>query len=78
MPSGGVFIVILLVILLRPVMEIYYSRQCICPHCEADLFLEICQIEMAEGIEQGLICRQCGHDASKISSTNGPVIDIGS
>jgi hypothetical protein len=77
MPVGGVFLVVLLLVLVRPAMEIYYSRQCICPHCEADLFLEVCEIENAGGIEQGLSCPQCGRDASKVDSTNGPVIDIG-
>jgi hypothetical protein len=77
MPVGGVFLVVLLLVIVRPAMELYYSRQCVCPHCEADLFLEVCQIENVGGIEQGLACPRCGRDASKVDSSNGPVIDIG-
>ena len=77
MPAGGVILVVLLLVLVRPAMEIYYSRQCICPHCEADLFLEVCQIENAGGIENGLVCPHCRRDAARVDSSNGPVIDIG-
>ncbi|MFT5883080.1 MAG: hypothetical protein ACI9FG_001590 [Crocinitomicaceae bacterium] len=77
MPVGGVFLVVVLLVIVRPAMELYYSRQCICPHCEADLFLEVCEIENKGGIELGLPCPRCNRDASKVDSTNGPVIDIG-
>lgn len=76
-PGGGVVVIILLIALARPAMELYFSRQCVCPHCEADLFLEVCEIENAGGIEDGLRCPRCGRDASKVDSTNGPVIDVG-
>lgn len=76
-PGVGVLLIIVLIALARPAMEVYFSRQCICPHCEADLFLELCEIENAGGIEGGLRCPQCNRDASKVDSTNGPVIDVG-
>ena len=76
-PVGGVMLVLFVLVLVRPAMELYFSRQCLCPHCEADLFLEMCQVENAGGIEQGLICPVCRRDASKIDERNGPVIDVG-
>ncbi|MFC5050172.1 hypothetical protein ACFPK9_06075 [Rubritalea spongiae] len=74
--AWAVFVVMLCVALVRPVMEVYFSHRAVCPHCEADLFLEMCEIENMGGIEGGLRCPSCGRDASKIDSQNGPVIDI--
>lgn len=68
--------IVFLVFLVRPVLEIYFSSQSLCPHCETDLFLELCTAENGPGIEEGLRCPSCGEDASKISKTMGPVIDV--
>lgn len=75
-PALGVLLVVFLVFLVRPVMELYFSSQCLCPHCETDLFLELCAAESGAGIEDGLRCPSCGEDASKISRSMGPVIDV--
>ncbi len=74
---GGVMAVLLVLALVRPIMELYFSCKCLCPHCEADLFLEMCEVENAGGIEQGLACPICRRDASKIDDRHGPVIDVG-
>ncbi|MFC4991218.1 hypothetical protein [Rubritalea tangerina] len=76
MPGVGVVFVLLLLLLLRPGMEVYFSREAVCPHCEADLFLEMCQVENAGGIELGLRCPRCGRDASKVDERHGEIIDI--
>ena len=74
--AWAVFVVVLAVVLVRPAMELYFSHRAICPHCEADLFLEMCAAESQDGIEAGLRCPNCGLDASKIDRQHGPVIDI--
>lgn len=74
--AWAVFLVVLVVCLVRPAMELYFSHKAVCPHCESDLFLEMCEIEAVGGIEGGLRCPRCGLDASKIDNTHGPVIDI--
>lgn len=73
---GGMLLVAIVVFLVRPAMELYFSGQIHCPHCEADVFLELCAAENGAGIEHGLRCPSCGEDASKISISMGPVIDI--
>ncbi|MGJ8671424.1 hypothetical protein [Rubritalea sp.] len=74
--AWAVFLVVLIIAVVRPMMEVYFSHRAVCPHCEADLFLEMCEIETMGGIEGGLRCPSCGLDASKIDDKHGPVIDI--
>lgn len=75
-PAFGVLLVLVLVFLVRPAIELYFSSQSLCPHCEADVFLELCALENGEGIEKGMRCPSCGKDATKITETMGPVIDV--
>lgn len=75
-PGWGAILVVLALLVFRPAMEVYFSNQCYCPHCEYDLFLEVCAAESADGVEQGLRCPQCGEDAATISAMRGPVIDV--
>jgi hypothetical protein len=75
-PVWAVFLIVLVTALVRPAMELYFSYRATCPHCESDLFLEMCEIESMGGIEGGLRCPKCGLDASKIDSRHGPIIDI--
>ena len=75
-PALAILGIVFLVFLVRPVLEIYFSSQSFCPHCEADLFLELCSAENGSGIEEGLRCPSCGEDASKVSQSMGPVIDV--
>lgn len=75
-PTLAIFGVVFLVFLVRPVMEVYFSSQSLCPHCEADLFLEVCTAESGEGVELGMRCTSCGEDATRITDSMGPVIDV--
>lgn len=76
MPVMGVLGVIVALALLRPIMEVYFSSVVKCPHCEADLFLEMCAKETLDGVEEGFVCKYCGKNATSIDSQNGPVVDI--
>ena len=76
MPAAGVVGAIMLLALVRPIFEVYLSSVVKCPHCEADLFLEMCAKESIRSVEEGFTCKYCGKDATIVDSVNGPVIDI--
>jgi len=58
------FFVVLGVLLFRPLMEVWFSNQFFCPHCGADVFLEVAGLESKGGKveEAGLKCLECGGD----------------
>lgn len=69
-------IVLFALFLLRPIAELYFSATSHCPHCQADVFMELCRKELAGGVEEGLICAQCGKDCCVVSRQNGPLVEV--
>ncbi|WP_156817201.1 hypothetical protein [Rubritalea marina] len=63
--GAGFLLVIVVLLLLRPAFEVYFSARAHCPHCGADVFMDLCQKESQDGIESGLVCPYCGRDATK-------------
>ena len=75
--SGFGFVLVMLVLLLiRPGFELYFSARALCPHCDADLFMDLCFVENREGIDSGFNCPYCGKDAKQVDLNKITVLDI--
>lgn len=72
----AVFVVVLGVLVFRPLAEIYFSQRSRCPHCGGDVFLTLCEVEQAGGVEHGVCCPYCRLDAAVISADQGILVDI--
>lgn len=72
----SVFFIVLAVLVFRPLAEIYFSHRCRCPHCGGDVFLVMCEVEQAEGVERGIFCPYCRQDAATIAEGQGILVDV--
>lgn len=71
------FLLVLLLLLVRPLAEVAFSRMFYCPHCDADVFLEVCLVESrGAGVEHGVKCAHCGRDATQHLKLMDNVVDI--
>lgn len=72
----GFFLVMLVLLLIRPGFELYFSARAFCPHCDADLFMDLCSKENREGIDSEFHCPYCGKDAKQIDPHKVTVLDV--
>ncbi len=72
----GFFLVMLVLFLMRPGFELYFSARALCPHCDADLFMDLCFAENREGIDSEFICPYCGRDATQVDPNKITVLDV--
>lgn len=71
------FLIVLVVFLIRPVAEVVFSRRFYCPHCGADVFLDVCLEESrGAGVEHGVKCSHCGKDATRRVRQIENVVDV--